>query len=63
MITLDLLVIDKMDEQAIIDVEMEYSEGDVESPGQQLLGGGIEDFFDRISGVFETIIPHPQVVA
>ena len=63
MITLDPLVIDEMDEQGTIDMEMENSEGDVESPYERLLGGGIMVFFDIISGVFETIIPHPQVIA
>lgn len=63
LITLDPLVIGEMDEQGTIDMEMENSEGDVESPYERLLGGGIKVFFDIISGVFETIIPHPQVIA
>ena len=62
-ITLDPLVIDDFDEQGTIDMEMENSEGDAESPCQRLLGKGIEVIFDRISGVFKTIIPHPQVIA
>ena len=46
LITLDPLVIDEMDEQGTIDMEMENSEGDVESPYERLLG--VELWFSLI---------------